>query len=71
MLKVCREKCIPHEYGESELNKGESVCVDRCVLKYMETNLKIGQYAQSVRLDAKDLNFHEYLKSKYTEKKKE
>ncbi|ODQ59396.1 hypothetical protein WICANDRAFT_32579 [Wickerhamomyces anomalus NRRL Y-366-8] len=43
MLKSCRNKCIPDEYGEADLNKGEMMCIDRCVAKYYKTNLKIGQ----------------------------
>lgn len=43
MLKTCQAKCIPDEYGEADLNKGEIVCIDRCVAKYYNSNLKIGQ----------------------------
>ena len=47
LVSSCTSKCIPKEYREGELNKGESVCIDRCVSKYMETNLKIGEKMQS------------------------
>ncbi|CCJ29682.1 unnamed protein product [Pneumocystis jirovecii] len=36
-------KCIPPNYTDSELNKGESVCIDRCVAKFFEVNAKIGE----------------------------
>jgi import inner membrane translocase subunit TIM10 len=42
MVDVCHSKCIPSTYQEPELNKGESVCIDRCVSKYFEVNMKVG-----------------------------
>jgi len=42
----CTRKCLPKDYREADLNKGESVCVDRCVSKYMSTNIKIGEKMQ-------------------------
>ncbi|CAH02458.1 Tim12p [Kluyveromyces lactis] len=48
MLRTCLEKCIPHdEYGESDLNKGEMCCIDRCVAKIHLSNRLIGGFAQS------------------------
>ncbi|ODQ53492.1 hypothetical protein SAICODRAFT_56325 [Saitoella complicata NRRL Y-17804] len=44
LVSSCHAKCIPPKYGEGELNKGESVCIDRCVSKYFEVNQKIGEY---------------------------
>lgn len=32
IVSSCHAKCISQRYAEPELNKGESVCVDRCVL---------------------------------------
>lgn len=49
MMAACAGKCIPEEYGESELLKGEMCCVDRCVTKYMTANRAIGEYAQRAR----------------------
>jgi import inner membrane translocase subunit TIM10 len=37
------KKCIPTDYRESDLNKGESVCLDRCVSKFFEVNMKISE----------------------------
>ena len=37
---------MPKDYREAELNKGESVCIDRCVAKYMAVNMKIGEKMQ-------------------------
>jgi len=42
IVNVCHVKCIPPRYSDSDLNKGESVCIDRCVSKYIETHTKVG-----------------------------
>lgn len=31
LVGSCHSKCISPRYAEPDLNKGESVCVDRCV----------------------------------------
>ena len=46
MSRVCQAKCIPTDYREGELNKGESVCLDRCVSKFFETHQKIAELMQ-------------------------
>lgn len=43
----CTRKCLPKDYREADLNKGESVCLDRCVSKYMDVNIKIGEKMQT------------------------
>lgn len=43
----CAKKCIPPEYREGELNKGESVCLDRCVSKFFEVNMKVSEKMQN------------------------
>lgn len=48
LLARCLEKCIGHEYGESELNTGEASCVDRCVAKFVKANALVGQQVQYV-----------------------
>jgi mitochondrial import inner membrane translocase subunit TIM12 len=50
MVKTCGEKCIPGRFGEEELNKGELVCVDRCVAKFFKANLIIGQYLKNMQV---------------------
>ncbi|RKO97633.1 hypothetical protein CXG81DRAFT_15432, partial [Caulochytrium protostelioides] len=42
IVDSCHRKCIPTAYFDGELNKGESVCIDRCVAKYFEINTKVG-----------------------------
>lgn len=43
MTNACHKKCIPPKYHDSELGKGESVCLDRCVAKYLDIHERIGK----------------------------
>lgn len=43
MTAACHKKCIAPKYRDAELNKGESVCLDRCVAKYLEIHERIGK----------------------------
>jgi len=47
MVRTCHEKCVGQRYHEPTLNKGESVCVDRCVAKYFAANDVVGKVMQS------------------------
>jgi len=49
LTNSCTKKCIPTDYREAELNKGESVCLDRCVSKFFEVNIKVSEQMQSVQ----------------------
>ncbi|KAH6900336.1 mitochondrial import inner membrane translocase subunit TIM10 [Thelonectria olida] len=42
----CQKKCIPADYREGELNKGESVCLDRCTAKFLDTSMKVSEIMQ-------------------------
>ncbi|KAL5119782.1 protein transporter tim10 [Pleosporales sp. CAS-2024a] len=46
LLKSCSSKCIDTTYREADLNKGESVCLDRCVAKFFEVNVKVSEKMQ-------------------------
>lgn len=41
LTRSCHNKCIPTDYREADLNKGESVCLDRCVSKFFDVNIKV------------------------------
>uniref|UniRef100_A0A914DQE2 Mitochondrial import inner membrane translocase subunit n=1 Tax=Acrobeloides nanus TaxID=290746 RepID=A0A914DQE2_9BILA len=48
MTNACQEKCIAAHYRESDLTKGESVCLDRCVAKYLEVHDRLGKVLTSM-----------------------
>ena len=50
--RTCHTKCISTRYSEGDLNKGESVCIDRCVAKFFEANKKVGERLQAVGANA-------------------
>lgn len=43
LTSACHKKCIPPAYGDTELAKGEAVCLDRCVSKFLDVHEKIGK----------------------------
>ncbi|QLG74717.1 hypothetical protein HG535_0H00420 [Zygotorulaspora mrakii] len=48
LVDNCHKKCISSNYSEGDLNKNESNCLDRCVAKYFETNVKVGENMQKM-----------------------
>ncbi|KAJ5170225.1 uncharacterized protein N7500_003008 [Penicillium coprophilum] len=46
LTESCTKKCIPADYREGDLNKGESVCLDRCVSKFFDVNIKVSEKMQ-------------------------
>ncbi|KAF1985525.1 putative mitochondrial intermembrane space translocase subunit Tim10 [Aulographum hederae CBS 113979] len=46
LSSTCSKKCVPAEYREPDLNKGESVCLDRCVAKFFDVQIKVGEKIQ-------------------------
>jgi mitochondrial import inner membrane translocase subunit TIM10 len=46
LVETCTKKCIPPDYREADLNKGESVCLDRCVAKFFDVNVKVSEKMQ-------------------------
>lgn len=43
MTNACHRKCVPPHYKEAELSKGEAVCLDRCVAKYLDLHERLGR----------------------------
>lgn len=43
MTSACHRKCVAPKYSEAELGKGEAVCIDRCVAKYLDIHEKVGK----------------------------
>lgn len=48
LVEQCHKKCINKSYSESEVNKTEALCLDRCVSKYFETNVQVGENMQKM-----------------------
>ncbi|KAB2580920.1 putative mitochondrial intermembrane space translocase subunit protein [Lasiodiplodia theobromae] len=46
LVSSCTKKCIPTTYREAELDKGESVCLDRCVSKFFDVHTKVSEKMQ-------------------------
>lgn len=64
--KSCGKKCIPLDYGEPDLTKGESECTNRCVAKFMQGHRVIGNYVESNRrLNDKNMVQYEFIKKEY------
>lgn len=49
LTNVCHRKCISSNYAEGELGKGEAVCIDRCVAKYLDIHDRIGKKLQNMQ----------------------
>ena len=47
MMDQCFKKCIS-SYNESDLSKGEAVCVERCVYKYLDVHQKVAGRLTSI-----------------------
>ena len=43
LQSTCFQKCISKDYKQDTLSKSEQVCVDRCLLKFLEVNALIQQ----------------------------
>ncbi|KAK0162190.1 hypothetical protein PV327_008544 [Microctonus hyperodae] len=51
MTSACHKKCILPLYNEPELGKGESVCIDRCIAKYLDIHEKIGKKLTQISMN--------------------
>ncbi|CAD6188520.1 unnamed protein product [Caenorhabditis auriculariae] len=48
MTTACQAKCVSTAFKEGELTKGEAVCLDRCVAKYLDVHEKLGKRLTSM-----------------------
>lgn len=48
LVEQCHAKCINKSYAEGDVNKQEALCLDRCVSKYFETNVQVGENMQKL-----------------------
>ncbi|XP_063236949.1 mitochondrial import inner membrane translocase subunit Tim10 [Bacillus rossius redtenbacheri] len=54
MTAACHRKCIPPRYKDAELGKGEAVCLDRCVAKYLDVHERIGKKLTQLSVQDED-----------------
>ncbi|XP_076635553.1 translocase of inner membrane 10 [Colletes latitarsis] len=64
MTSACHRKCIPPKYLESELTKGESICLDRCIAKYLDVHERIGKKFTQISMQSDN-----FMKDKVAEQK--
>lgn len=70
--KRCAEKCIPLDYGEGDITKGEGECTNRCVAKFMQGHRVIGNMVETnQRLTDKDMAVFQQVKREYLSGKPE
>lgn len=50
MTASCHKKCIPSRYDSPELLKAESVCIERCVAKYLDIHERVGQKLTAISM---------------------
>ncbi|XP_059609114.1 mitochondrial import inner membrane translocase subunit Tim10 [Phlebotomus argentipes] len=55
MTNACHRKCIPPKYNDAELGKGENVCIDRCVAKFLDIHERIGKKLTAMSVQDEDL----------------
>ncbi|XP_075697994.1 mitochondrial import inner membrane translocase subunit Tim10 [Rhinoderma darwinii] len=55
MTVACHKKCVPPHYKEPELSKGESVCLDRCVSKYLDIHERMGKKLTELSMQDEEL----------------
>uniref|UniRef100_A0A8B9IK38 Mitochondrial import inner membrane translocase subunit n=1 Tax=Anser cygnoides TaxID=8845 RepID=A0A8B9IK38_ANSCY len=55
MTQACHRKCVPPHYKDPELSKGESVCLDRCVAKYLDVHERMGKKLTELSLQDEEL----------------
>ncbi|XP_014210837.1 mitochondrial import inner membrane translocase subunit Tim10 [Copidosoma floridanum] len=55
MTSACHRKCIAPSYSEPELGKGEAVCIDRCVAKYLDVHERIGKKLTQISMQDQNL----------------
>ncbi|XP_053144933.1 mitochondrial import inner membrane translocase subunit Tim10 isoform X1 [Hemicordylus capensis] len=55
MTNACHRKCVPPHYKEAELSKGESVCLDRCVSKYLDIHERMGKKLTELSMQDEEL----------------
>lgn len=53
-VQQCSTKCVPPTYKDGELNKGESVCVQRCLNKFFDVLEVVSSQLAEVGMQAQN-----------------
>lgn len=64
LFRSCATKCIPLDYGEEDMNKGEMSCTDRCVAKFMKSYRLLSDFVQQAGFTDADLKHYEDIKQR-------
>ena len=49
MVDLCFQKCVDSRaYKDGELDVGEMSCTDRCIGKYLEASIRVGERLQKL-----------------------
>ena len=65
MTAACHRKCIQPKYTEPDLGKGEAVCLDRCIAKYLDVHERIGKKLTQISMQEET-----FVKGKIAEQSK-
>jgi import inner membrane translocase subunit TIM10 len=55
IVSVCHDKCINTKYTDGDVQKGEAVCLDRCVAKFLETHDRVGKKLTSLTVQDEEM----------------
>nr|XP_035109246.1 mitochondrial import inner membrane translocase subunit Tim10-like [Callithrix jacchus] len=55
MTSACHWRCVSPHYKEAELSKGESLCLDRCVSKYLDIHEWMGKKLTELSMQDEEL----------------
>ncbi|KAG8454654.1 hypothetical protein GDO86_001031 [Hymenochirus boettgeri] len=55
MTTACHKKCVPPHYKDPELSKGENICLDRCVAKYLDIHEHLGKKLTELSVQDEEL----------------
>ncbi|KAK5640354.1 hypothetical protein RI129_011165 [Pyrocoelia pectoralis] len=55
LTSACHKKCIPPHYSDAEIAKGEAVCLDRCVAKFLDIHERIGKKLGQLSMQDEEL----------------
>lgn len=55
LMMVCHDKCVNAKYTEADISKGEAVCLDRCVAKFLDIHDRVGRKLTQLTVQDEEL----------------